>query len=236
MILNIYKEKNWTSFDVVAKIKGLLKDKEINRKTKIKVGHAGTLDPLAEGVLVVLTGVDTKKQDQFMRMEKEYIAEIGFGISTPSQDLETLPKISKKTIGLADLKKSIKDIISEFIGEIDQKVPSFSAIKVGGKRLYKRARKEDIAEDLLPSRKIKIYNIDILDTKRKEIETKEGLKIIPVVKMKIRCSSGTYIRSLARDLGKRLETEAVLCSLKRTKIGDLKIEDSIKVSKLTLQK
>lgn len=227
MILNLYKEKGWTSFDVVAKVRGMLGGKR-------KVGHAGTLDPLAEGVLVVLTDEDTKKQDEFTKMKKEYIAKIAFGITTPTYDLEILPDVREKQISLEDAKKGLGKILPKYIGDIDQKVPAYSAAKVEGKRLYKEARAGRIKEDSLPVKRITIYNIEVLEWSEEEFETKnEGEKQkFPVVKIKVECSSGTYIRSLAHDLGEELGTGAVMTSLVRTKVGDFTVEQAKKATEL----
>jgi tRNA pseudouridine55 synthase len=227
MILNVYKEKGWTSFDVVAKVRGMLGKKR-------KVGHAGTLDPLAEGVLIVLTDEDTKKQNEFMNLKKEYQAKIAFGITTPTYDLEVLPDVSDKQLGLEEIKKLLTDLLPKYIGEIDQKVPGFSAVKVDGKRLYKQARSGDIDEDKLPVKRVTIYNIKVLDSGNESIETKEGIKEFPVITIKVECSSGTYIRSLAHDLGNDLGTGALLFTLVRNKIGDFDISASNKISNLSL--
>ncbi len=234
MILNIYKEKSWTSFDVVAKIKGMLRGKYGGGKIKKveKVGHAGTLDPLAEGVLIVLTGNDTKRQDEFMKMEKTYLSEIAFGITTPTYDLEIIPNVNDKQMKLNEINKELNKILSEFVGIINQKVPPYSAVKVGGKRLYKKARKGEIKEDSIPLKNISIYEINILNSKEIEIETKIGLKTFPVFEIEVRCSSGTYIRSLANDLGRRIGTGATLVDLTRTKIGNFEVKDSVKISDL----
>ncbi|MFC1625109.1 tRNA pseudouridine(55) synthase TruB [Patescibacteria group bacterium] len=211
MILNIFKEKNWTSFDVVAKVRGILGEK--------KVGHAGTLDPLAEGVLIVLTGKDTKRQSEYMSMEKEYIAEFGLGLDSDTYDLEVLP-------GVIDTGIDFEKEIEKYVGKIKQKVPPYSAVKVKGKRLYKEARKGNIDESALPVKEITIHSINILGSYKKDTETTSGIKKIPVFKVKIVCGSGTYIRSLAHNL------DSVLISLVRTRVGEFKIEDSVKVSDL----
>jgi len=211
MILNIFKEKNWTSFDVVAKVRGILGEK--------KVGHAGTLDPLAEGVLIVLTGKDTKKQSEFMGMEKEYVAEFGLGLDSKTYDLEVLPHTVDSNI-------NFEEKLKKYVGRIKQKVPPYSALKVKGKTLYKEARKGNIDETKLPVKEITIHRIDILDKYEVELETDLGFKVVSIVKAKIVCSSGTYIRSLAHDL------DSVLVSLVRTRIGDYKVEDSVRVSEL----
>lgn len=228
MILNIYKEKDWTSFDVVAKVRGILGKKR-------KVGHAGTLDPLAEGVLIVLTDDDTKKQTEFMNMEKEYVAKIAFGITTPTYDLEMLPDLTKQQIGIEDLKTKLPDVIKEFEGEIDQKVPPYSAAKVGGKTLYKEARKGKVGEIELPVKRITIHKIELLEIVEEEVTTNEGCRKLPVVKLRVSCSSGTYIRSLAHDLGERIDSGAVMTDLVRSKIGEFLVGDSKKITELELK-
>jgi tRNA pseudouridine55 synthase len=220
MILNIYKPKTWTSFDVVAKLKHLLNTK--------KVGHAGTLDPLAEGVLLVLTDKDTKRQDEFMHLQKEYIAEFTFGIRTETFDLEQLPSLAETSQPVtAD---QITSALPYFIGELDQMVPAYSAVKVDGNPLYKKARQGTIDQlSALPVKRITIFDITMLDFYSKQINTTSGIQTLPTVKLKITCSSGTYIRALVRDLGNKLNTQAVMTSLIRSKVGDLDIKDSQRI-------
>jgi len=208
VILNIYKEKNWTSFDVVAKVRGILGEK--------KVGHAGTLDPLAEGVLVVLTGKDTKKQSTFMKMEKEYVAEIALGFDSDTYDLES----DLRFVGIP--RSDLRSDLDKYIGKIKQTVPPYSAVKVKGQRLYKKARSGNINKDELPVKEIEIYSIDVLE----QGETEIGSRVVPTAKLIIRCGSGTYIRSLAHDLG------GVLTGLVRTKVGEYKVENAVRVSEL----
>jgi len=216
--LNVYKEKGWTSFDVVAKIRGLL-----GGGRKRKVGHAGTLDPLAEGVLIVLTDEDTKKQQGFMELEKEYMCEISFGVTSPTYDLErelTYCSVPKDL----DVEKELDNILPRYLGEIQQRVPPYSAVKVQGKPLYKKARAGKVTTDQLPLKKITIYNLQ-----------KDGFyqkNNLPTVKLKINCSKGTYIRSLAHDLGKDLGVGGILVSLIRAKIGDFHVEDAEKIPDL----
>ncbi len=226
MIINVYKEKNWTSFDVVAKVRGYLR--AITSDKKIKVGHAGTLDPLAEGVLLVLTGEDTKNQDRFMEFEKEYDAVIGFGVASPTYDLEGPLKITKPVKDI-DLKNTLEEKLTKYLGEFEQKVPPYSAVKVSGKPLYKSARKGDLSENMLPVKKVKIYDIKILDYGVRE--NIAGVSI-PTVRILVRCAKGTYIRSLAHDLGEDLGVGAILLDLIRTGVGDYRIENSIKISEL----
>ncbi|MFZ5425174.1 MAG: tRNA pseudouridine(55) synthase TruB [Patescibacteria group bacterium] len=220
MILNIYKEKHWTSFDVVAKIRSILKTK--------KVGHAGTLDPLAEGVLLVLTDKDTKRQNELMHQEKEYIAEIVFGIKSPTYDMEGPLEELNTNIDATKLQTKLAVIIPEFVGEIYQKVPAFSAVKVKGKKLYKQARKGTLDKDDLPVKKVFIKSIDLISVEA------NCYKSFPIAKIKVTCGSGTYIRSLAYDMGKRLGHEATLYSLIRTRVGFYTVNDSKKIEELIL--
>ncbi|MBN1162646.1 tRNA pseudouridine(55) synthase TruB [Patescibacteria group bacterium] len=226
MILNIYKQKNWTSFDVVAKIKSLLKVK--------KAGHAGTLDPLAEGVLIVLTEKDTKKQSEIMNQKKEYVAEIAFGASTETLDLEETPVLSENLVTEEVLRNEIPAVLSKYEGEIEQEIPKFSAKKVKGKPLYKKARKNLLGEYKPEKKTVNIYESDVLDVYSKEFETNKGNKTLPVLKCRVVCSSGSYIRQLAADLGNELGTRGVLVDLVRTRIGEYTLEKAVKVSELKI--
>lgn len=217
MILNVYKPKDWTSFDVVKKLGNVLNED--------KVGHAGTLDPLAEGVLIVLTGVDTKKQSEIMQMKKEYVADIGFGATTKSLDLETELKYSDKKLLKKDLSDKLMDILPNYVGKYEQKVPMYSATSVDGEKLYKKARRgETIPYDDLPSREVTVDEILMLD-----VNYNKNLKL-PVATFVIKCGSGFYVRSLARDLGKDLNIGGVLINLIRTQIGDYLVSDSKPIS------
>lgn len=225
MILNVFKPKNWTSFDVVAKLRGKLKTK--------KIGHTGSLDPLAEGVLVVVTENDTKKQETLMKdTKKEYIAEIALGAETESYDLEFIPTISKLFLSADAIKAKLPKIMFRFMGEIEQIAPAYSAKKVGGKTLYKEARKGTLDPEILPKSLVSIYEFVVLDLFSKKIMTDEGEKELPVLKCRIVCSSGTYIRSIAHDLGVVLGTGGVLVSLVRTKVGNHELKDSVKLEDL----
>jgi tRNA pseudouridine55 synthase len=214
MIMNVYKPKGWTSFDVVAVLR-----KELGIK---KIGHAGTLDPLADGVLIILTEENTKKQAEFMHLEKVYQTEFGFNIFTESYDLEFAPK-KAGNLTLEELKEKLSQTVAEFIGEIDQEVPMYSAVKVDGKKLYKSARHGETVTNV-PVKKIIIKKIEVLELFSKEIATEATSKTttltIPVAKLRITCSYGTYIRALARDFGTALNTQAVMLSLVREKVGD----------------
>ena len=205
-ILVVDKPLNWTSFDVVKKIRYAI-CKHYNLK-KIKVGHAGTLDPLASGVVVICTGKKTKIIDQFINESKEYIGEIRLGSTTPSFDLET--KIDKE-FPLPKLDDNIlKNISKNFIGEILQVPPIFSAKRINGKRAYQYARNND--ELVLKPNTITIHNLEL------KIINKNTLSF------NCHCSKGTYIRSLARDIGLFLDSGGHLISLKRIKSGNFSIE------------
>ncbi len=218
VILNVYKEKGWTSFDVVAKLKNILKVK--------KVGHAGTLDPLAEGVLVVLTDKDTKKQNEVMKTDKEYKALIAFGAKSPTYDLEG--ELSFYDVGDSkNIFQKVEKILPKYVGNLEQTVPPYSAKKAGGKKLYRKARsgeKLELAD--LPKNKIDIFNIKVNEFK--EITVKGN--VLPAVDLTIVCSHGTYIRSLAHDLGHDLGVGGVLVGLVRTRVGNFRVEDSKKIS------
>lgn len=214
---------------MVAKIRGILSKKEGKR---VKVGHAGTLDPLAEGVLIVLTGKDAKEQDRFMQMRKEYLAEIAFGVVSLTYDLESELLIQSERRIPSDLKDELQEILPKFIGEIKQKVPLYSAVKVKGRPLYKRARENTIKESETPVKKIHIYAIKLLAFAYKEIPFTSGMVKLPVAKVKIACGKGTYIRSLANAMGDVLGTGAVLISLVRTKVGEYSVEKAERLEDL----
>jgi len=211
-VILIDKPLTWTSFDVVNKIRYAIKKYE--QKKKVKVGHAGTLDPLATGLLVLCSGKMTKQIEDFQGQEKEYIAQITFGFTTASYDLETDLENAKDVSNLT-LEKT-ETALKDFQGEIDQIPPIFSAIQVEGKRAYQSAREGE--EVKLKSRKVTISELEIVESNLSQNEASISLRIV--------CSKGTYIRSLAHDLGQKLETGAHLSGLRRTKIGDFKIEDA----------
>ena len=210
-VLLIDKPLDWTSFQVVNKLRGAIK-KKFNLR-KIKVGHAGTLDPLATGLLIICTGKFTKRIDEFQAQIKEYIGTFTIGSTTPSFDLETEINEHFTTEHITD--KLIRDTTNLFIGEIEQKPPMFSAIKKDGKRLYELARAGETIE--IKSRKVTISEFEI-----KKID-------LPKIEFKVVCSKGTYIRSLANDFGKALQSGAHLSSLRRTKIGNYAIEDACNI-------
>jgi len=203
--LLIDKDLEWTSFDVVKKIKFLIKCK--------KVGHAGTLDPLATGLLVLCTGKNTKKINDIQNQNKEYTGEFTLGKTTPSHDLETEFIESNDLDGVTEEK--INDLRKNFIGEQFQRPPRFSAVKVKGKRAYQFARKNETIE-------IKEKKINIHEFKISEIN-------LPNISFMISCTKGTYIRSIARDFGKALGCGAVLTKLRRTKIGEFDVKHAFKI-------
>ena len=208
-VVLIDKPLQWSSFQAVNKVKWSLK-KHLGLK-KIKVGHAGTLDPLATGLLIVCTGKFTKRISELQGMEKEYTGTFHLGATTPSYDLETEVNVTFPTNHINEA--LIHDTLPQFIGEIDQKPPVFSAIKKDGKRLYEHARKGEEVE--IATRKTTIHEFEI---------TRIAL---PEVDFRVVCSKGTYIRSLAYDFGIALNSGAHLTALRRTKIGTFSVEDGI---------
>jgi tRNA pseudouridine55 synthase len=210
-VLLIDKPLNWTSFQVVNKIRWLIKQ-QFGIK-KIKLGHAGTLDPLATGLLILCTGKLTKKIETYQAQVKEYTGTITLGTTTPSYDLETEVDQTFDISGITE-----EDIIQNtkhFIGEIQQQPPIFSALKKDGKRLYEYAREGEKVE--IPKRTITVSEFEI---------TKID---VPNIEFRAVCSKGTYIRSLAHDFGKSLNNGAHLSALRRTKIGGFSVEDAVGV-------
>ena len=209
-VLLIDKPLKWSSFQAVNKLKYILKRK-YDLPKKFKIGHAGTLDPLATGLLIVCTGKFTKRITEIQAQAKEYTGTITVGATTPSYDLETEVDATFPTEHItAEL---ILETVKQFIGEIDQKPPIFSAIKKDGKRLYEHARAGSTVE--ISSRKTTLYEFEI---------TKFDL---PEIEFRILCSKGTYIRSLAFDFGQSLNSGAHLSVLRRTKIGDFSVENGV---------
>lgn len=208
-ILLIDKPAGISSFGVVAKVRGRLKQ-EFGHK--VKVGHTGTLDPFATGLLILLSGKMTKKSNEFLKLDKEYEAELklGFISSTGDPEGEVI-----QNNDLVPSREEIKRVIDDFTGEIMQNVPKFSAVKINGERAYKLARAGKEFET--PRRKVTIYNIEILDYN------------YPLLKIRTRVSSGTYIRTLAEDIGESLGTGAYLTTLRRTKIADFDVADAEKI-------
>lgn len=215
-VLLINKPLEWTSFDVVKKIRNT-----ISRKTgikKIKVGHAGTLDPLATGLLVICTGKFTKRINEFQNQEKEYTGTFILGATTPSFDKETDVDQTFDTSHITP--GMIREAAASFEGDIDQIPPMFSAVMVDGKRAYKHARNDEFIE--LKPRTINISRFEIT-----RIE-------MPEVDFRVVCSKGTYIRSLARDLGKIMNSGAYLSNLFRTRIGSFQLSEAINITQFEL--
>ena len=211
-VILIDKPLGWTSFQMVNKMRWLIRQK-FNIK-KIKVGHAGTLDPLATGLLIICTGKFTKKIDTYQAQEKEYTGTFTLGATTPSFDLET--KIDQ-TFDISELTSDIiREVVNHFLGEIQQQPPVFSALKKDGKRLYEFARNGEEVE--IPFRTVTISEFEITNID------------LPKVDFRVVCSKGTYIRSLANDFGKALDNGAHLSALRRTKIGDFSVDDALNIN------
>ena len=213
-VLYVAKPLNWTSFNLVSKLRWRMQ-KTLNIK-KLKVGHAGTLDPLATGVMIICTGKSTKLIESFQYQTKEYIATMELGATTPSFDLE-LPVDGMYPTEHITL-ELVENIIPKFKGEIWQVPPIYSAVKVDGKRAYDYARDGQDVE--LKSKLLVIDEIEVLDF------------TLPVLKIRVVCSKGTYIRALARDIGLALGSGAHLTALERTRIGDVKLEDCWQIDDL----
>jgi len=212
-VIGIDKPLHWTSFDVVGKMRWVLCH-ALGVK-KLKVGHSGTLDPLATGVVVVCTGKKTKLIDQLQQHVKEYVATLQLGATTPSFDLEKPIDQTYPTTHIT--RELIDEVLPTFLGEQWQVPPVFSAVKVDGKRAYELARKgEDVAL------KAKLLTID-------EIEVMEFDRETMQLRLRVVCSKGTYIRALARDIGERLQSGAHLIALRRTRVGDIRVEDCITI-------
>lgn len=210
-IISIDKPLGWTSFQLLNKFR-YLASQHIATK-KLKVGHAGTLDPLATGVVVLCTGKKTKLIETLQNGEKEYIAEVYLGKSTPSFDLETEVDVEMPIDHIT--KDMILDTLLSFLGEQEQVPPIFSAVKINGRRAYKYARKGQEVE--LKSKKIYIKEIELLEYD------------LPKIKIRVLCGKGTYIRSLARDIALSLDTVGHLSYLRRTKVGEFDLSNTISV-------
>ena len=208
-MMTIYKEAGYTSSDVVARLRGILHMK--------KIGHTGTLDPDAEGVLPVCLGNGTKLCELIADRDKEYVAVMRLGVTTDTQDMsgEVLTQVSEEEVRQKVTPSLVEEKASEFVGEISQVPPMYSAVKVNGKRLYEYARQGRTVER--KARTITIYELEI---------TKIDL---PLVTMRVRCSKGTYIRTLCHDLGQKLGTGAAMEHLLRTRVGQFRLENAIRL-------
>lgn len=208
-VLYFDKPYRWTSFALVNKIRY-----HISRKLgvkKIKVGHAGTLDPLATGVMIICTGKATKRIEEFQYHTKEYVATLQLGATTPSYDLEKEIDATYPTEHIT--RELVEETLQRFVGAIEQIPPAFSACKVDGKRAYELARKGD--EVQLKPKTLVIDEIELLECN------------LPEIKIRVVCSKGTYIRALARDIGEALNSGAHLTALERTRVGDVRLEDCL---------
>ncbi len=227
-ILLIDKPAGWTSFDVVAKIRGKIRrsytDKgEKPTKRQLKVGHAGTLDPFATGLLVILLGDATKKATEFLKLDKVYEAEITLGQTSttgdPEGEITTTPQ-NPNLQGLA--LQRVEEVLAGFVGEITQRPPIFSAIKINGQRAYKLAR--DGKEVEIPERTVTIHSLELLEYD------------YPRLKIRTHVGSGTYIRSLAVDIGTALGTGAYCSALRRTQIADWQVDNAQQIEQFIQQK
>jgi len=207
-MLLVDKPLEWTSFDVVNFIRSFLRKKYDLKK--LKVGHAGTLDPLATGLLIICTGKMTKRIDEYQGMDKVYVGQMKLGATTPSFDRETE---EDSHFDVDDLEEdALMDAAGQFIGEIEQIPPIYSAIKIDGRRAYEHARKHEKKE--IKSRKVVIHDFKLLSIH------------LPLIDFYVKSSKGTYIRSLAGDFGEALNNGAYLTALRRTQIGDFSVKDA----------
>lgn len=213
-ILYFNKPLNWTSFALVKRIRSRI-SRELEIK-KIKVGHAGTLDPLATGVMIICTGKATKLIESFQYQTKEYVATIQLGATTPSFDLET--EIDQTYPYEHITREQVEETLKTFIGMIEQVPPAYSACKVNGERAYDLARKGEEVE--LKPKILVIDDIELIDYQ------------LPVIKVRVVCSKGTYIRALARDIGAALGSGGHLIGLIRTRIGDIRLEDCLEIEQV----
>ena len=216
-VLFFDKPLTWTSFAVVNKIRYHL-CRRMGVK-KLKVGHAGTLDPLATGVMIICTGKATKRIEEFQYHTKEYVATLMLGATTPSYDLEKEIDATYPTEHIT--RELVEETLKKFIGSIEQIPPAFSACMVDGKRAYDLARKGE--EVNLKPKTLVIDEIEILDFNEQQMQ----------LTLRIVCSKGTYIRALARDIGQRLQSGAHLIALRRTRVGDIRVEDCITFEQFT---
>lgn len=210
-IIGIDKPLGWTSFDAVKRLRGAI-TRRLGVK-KFKVGHAGTLDPLATGVLIICTGKATREIEGLQAGSKEYIADIRLGATTPSFDLET--EVDATFPWEHITRQSVEEILPEFRGKVMQVPPVFSAVKVDGKRAYKFARKGEEVE--LKAKPLEISELEILSFEP------------PLLRIRVVCSKGTYIRALARDIGKALGSGGHLVGLRRTRVGDMDIDKCLTI-------
>lgn len=212
-VLLIDKPTGWTSFDVVAKIRSQIRAEyrawdEKPTKRQLRVGHTGTLDPFATGLLIILLGDATKRSDEFLKLDKVYEATIRLGhISTTGDPEGEISQVSPRV----PTPQEVDDALGQFVGEIQQRPPAYSAIKIGGQRAYKLAREGKTVE--MPLRTVTVYSIELLDY------------TYPELKIRAHVSSGTYIRTLAEDIGQALGVGAYCSQLRRTQVGDVYLKE-----------
>jgi tRNA pseudouridine55 synthase len=225
--LLLIKPKGITSFSAINELKKIL-------PKKTKIGHAGTLDPMATGLLIVLIGREqTKLQSDFLTLDKKYIAEITFGVSSNTYDIDSNSVLSYSTnfkdlrnLKLEDITKMLEE---NFKGEINQIVPAYSAVKVRGNKMYQYARKGESVS--LPVKKVNIYNFKIISFENNYSQQTDDLSLLPKLTIEFVVSKGTYIRSIANDLGGLLGVGGVLSGLERTAIGKYNVKDAINIEK-----
>src|SRR5574344_2447625 len=205
-IIYINKPYRISSFGALARVRGMI-SRKLGVK-KVKTGHAGTLDHLAHGVMILCTGKDTKRIDEFQYQTKEYEAVLKLGATTPSFDLEKEIDATYPTEHITE--ELLRNVLSDFVGEIRQVPPAYSAVKINGKRAYEYARKGDDVE--INAKPLLIDSIELLEFS------------MPIVKIRVVCSKGTYIRALARDIGVALQSGAHLVGLRRTRVGDITLD------------
>ena len=212
-ILLIDKPAGMSSFGVVARVRRILSERA---GKKVKVGHTGTLDPFATGLLILLTGKGTKRAGEFLKLDKEYEATVRLGASSTTGDLEG--EVTEREVEAIPDEGAVAEVVKKFIGEIEQRVPSYSAVKINGRRAYMLARAGEKVE--MPVRKVMIYGIEILGYEWPEL--------------RIRCmvSSGTYIRALGEDIGEALGVGGYLTALRRTKVGEYDIGEAVTIEEV----
>lgn len=209
-IILVDKPAGMSSFSVVARVRRKLSE---GAEKKVKVGHTGTLDPFATGLLILLVGKGTKRSNEFLKLDKKYEATICLGKTSTTGDPEG--EIFEQKVEKVPETDDILRVVQSFLGEIEQRVPNFSAVKINGERAYKLARKGVEVE--MPVRKVKIYDIEVLDYKW------------PELKIACHVSSGTYIRTLGEDIGKKLGVGGYLTALRRTEVGEFKVSEAVKL-------
>ncbi len=195
-----------------------------------KVGHAGTLDPLAEGVLLVLTDSDTKRQGEFMGLQKEYVVKLALGLVSDSDDLGTPIRRGDLEVAARIMRDDINAVLNKYIGQFDQQVPAYSAVKWQGQRLYSRARNKE--EFDLPSKQVELFSGEVTEFNPLD---QVGDYPCPTATLKIVCGKGFYVRSLVRDIGEDLGCGAVVVKLVRTKIGEYSSEASLSVDQVLFE-